>query len=173
MSWYMQRTLPAWNTSWIKSLPKYWVIFIKTRKTGMLFGIHCQKGNETVHFGDHTHLRGIRGTAVGVEAAVMTCRICSKADRPPPTWKATWFALFCWAKDTETGLQSGDNEDPADRGLHGSQRKGNLFPLLQSWGSKISNKVVPQVFLFNLKSAQNDSTPQQSSFTLRQLVCRL
>lgn len=44
---------------------------------------------ETKMFGDGTHLRGMRGTAVGVEAAVTTCKICSRADKPPPTWKAT------------------------------------------------------------------------------------
>ena len=39
--------------------------------------------------GGATDLRGMRGTVDGVEAAVMTWRICSRAEMPPPTWKAT------------------------------------------------------------------------------------
>lgn len=70
-------------------------------------------------FGDGTHLRGMRGTAVGVEAAVMTCRICSSADRPPPTWKATWSALLCRGKGSERRTHS--EEEAAKSGWCDSQ----------------------------------------------------
>lgn len=70
-------------------------------------------------FGDGTHLRGMRGTAVGVEAAEMTCRICSSADRPPPTWKATWSALLCRGKGSERRTHS--EEEAAKSGCCDSQ----------------------------------------------------
>lgn len=65
-------------------------------------------------FGDGTHLRGIRGTAVGVEATVTTWRICSRADRPPPIWKATWSALFCWGTNRD-GTESEINVQPGGK----------------------------------------------------------
>lgn len=126
-----------------------------------------------VKLGDSTHLRGMRGTAVGVEAAVTTCRICSSAERPPPTWKATWSALFCWGKDRERVSQ---------------WRRGKVRVLwftgwtgiymAPTWGGaslspKIWNKVIPKVFLFNLKSAQANSASEQSSFNRGQMLCRL
>lgn len=64
--------------------------------------------------GDVTHLRGMRGTAVGVEAAVTTCRICSSADRPPPTWKATWSALLCRGKGSEGRMRRRRTRDEAE-----------------------------------------------------------
>lgn len=62
-----------------------------------------------------THLSGMRGTAVGVEAAVTTCRICSRADKPPPTWNATWSALF-WRRE--------EAERKRERVSHEHSRRG-------------------------------------------------
>lgn len=132
-----------------------------------------------VELGDSTHLRGMRGTAVGVEAAVMTCRICSSAERPPPTWKATWSALFCWGKDRERGFHSEDEaksgcyDSQAGRGFTRLPREGEPLFLLQEQWIEIWNKVIPKVFLFNLKSAQANSTSEQSSFNSGQMLCRL
>lgn len=91
----------------------------------------------TVKLGDSTHLGGMRGTAVGVEAAVMTCRICSSAERPPPTWKATWSALFCWGKDRERGFHG---EDEAKSGCYDSQAGRGFTRLPREGGASFSNR---------------------------------
>lgn len=115
---------------------------------------------------------------MGVEAAVTTCRICSRADSPPPTWKATWSALFCWGKSRERGREWNRGtvrEQWATSwtgGLHGSHQRGNLSYSYRR-GIEIWNKVIPKVFLFNLKSVQPNSASQQSSFSGRQMLCRL
>ena len=76
---------------------------------------------------------------MGVEAAVTTCRICSRADRPPPTWKATWSALFCWGEDREgDGVKQrysqGTTSYRLDRGITWlSPQRESLF-LLQRRG---------------------------------------
>lgn len=50
---------------------------------------------------------------MGVEAMVTTWRICSRADRPPPIWKATWSALFCSGINRE-GAEGEINVHPGD-----------------------------------------------------------
>lgn len=127
-------------------------------------------------FGDDTHLRGMRGTAVGVEAAVATCSICSSADRPPPTWKATWSALLC------RGKRQWEEEDAQRRrgnrvwpvwltGWTGDLREWESLFLQQEQRIELWNKVIPGVSLFNLKSAHADS--EQSSFNGGQMLCWL
>lgn len=76
--------------------------------------------------------------------------------------------------DRETEVQSEDNKPPAGQGgiTWLSAGRQPLF-LLQGRGIEIWNKVIPEVFLLNLKSAQPDSDPQQSSFRGRRKLCRL
>lgn len=124
-----------------------------------------------------THLSGIRGTAVGVEAVVMTWRICSRADKPPPTWKATWSTLF-WDKErkgrsVKQRYCHGTMRRRRDGGLHGSHHRMSFSSPIQEQWIEICTKVIPKVFLFNLKSAQPDSTSEQSSINERQKLCRL
>lgn len=120
-------------------------------------------------FGDGTHLRGIRGTAVGVEATVMTWRICSKADRPPPIWKATWSALFCRGTKrdgTEWEINAGTDRD------YTIPTAGKF--LQRQHQTEIG--VIPEVSLSNLKSAQPGSALQEVNIqwkanALQALIC--
>lgn len=74
---------------------------------------------------------------------------------------------------TDREVQSRDNEPPAGQGITWLSPGREPVFLLQGRGIEIWNKVIPEVFLFNLKSAQPDSAPRQSSFSRRQMLCRL
>lgn len=130
-----------------------------------------------VKLGDSTHLRGMRGTAVGVEAAVMTCRICSSAERPPPTWKATWSALFCWGRDRERGWYTvktrrsqGAMIHRLDGDLRGSHVRGSLSFSCRSDGSKSETKWSQK---YSCLISKVHEPTEQSSFNSGQMLCRL
>lgn len=76
-------------------------------------------------------------------------------------------------RQSETEVQSGDGEPQAGQGITWPSPEREPLFLLQGRGIENWNKVIPKVFLVNLKSAQPDSAPPQSSFSGRQMLCRL
>lgn len=129
---------------------------------------------------DDTHLRGMRGTAVGVEAAVMTCKICSRADRPPPTWKATWSALFCWGEDRERArvrkkqrCSQGTASSRPDRGLHSSCWRRSLSFSYRGKGLKCETKWSLKYSCL-ISKVHNLTPPHNSELSVKgKMLCRL
>lgn len=79
-------------------------------------------------------------------------------------------------RDNETEVQSGgDNSQGTSwtRDYMALTREATTLFSFRSEGIEIWHKVIPEVFLFNLKSAQPDSAPQQLGFNGRQILCRL
>lgn len=117
--------------------------------------------------GDGTHLRGIRGTAVGVEATVRTWRICSKADRPPPIWKATWSALFCRGTErdgTEWEINAGTDRD------YTIPTAGEISPMAATRLELVGSLKYPCL----ISKVHNLVLPRsKSTFNGRQMLCRL
>lgn len=94
-----------------------------------------------------------------------TWRICSKADRPPPTWKATWSALFCRGTNRD-GAESEINVQP---GGNASSNRCYTIPTAEEFlqwehQTEIGKSVITEVSLSNLKSAQPSSDLQLVNF---------
>lgn len=173
MSWYMQRTLPAWNTSLIKSLPKYWVILLKTEQRACFLVYAVKKEMKLFTLVIILTWEEYGGLQWVWKQQWWPAEFVPKLTGHLPLGRPLGSHCSVEPRTQKQGYSQGTTRTQQTRDYMALSGKGTFFPLLQSWGSKISNKVVPQVFLFNLKSAQNDSAPPQSSFTLRQLVCRL
>lgn len=130
-----QLTLLAWNWNFVTS----WQMWLQSLI--VVGDSKWQKNNNIGKFGDCTHLIGIRGTAVGVVTEVMTCKICSKALRPPPTWKATWSALFCRVKETERVTVGGGQRKAGWTGDYTTlSREGTFFLSYGGEGLKSETK---------------------------------
>ncbi len=110
---------------------------------------------------------------MGLEAVVTTCRICSSADKPPPTWKATWSALF-WKREIGTREKQWETWRGEQTQVSHCFGIGGILSLPTSWflegsWSEIWSKVIPKEFLLNLKSAQPfPAPPQQPKTNARQ-----
>lgn len=113
---------------------------------------------------------------MGVEATVTTWRICSRADRPPPIWKATWSAVFCWGMNRE-GTES------EYMFIQGTTRHSTDGVYVVPTARRISPTRAPdwnRQLLWSLKysclisKVHNLAPPRsKSTFNRRQMICRL